>query len=150
MIRKFYLFFFIIITSSGCGFSPIFSGVTDFQIKELKLEGDSSLNNFINMNLSRYSNLEKDTKYNIFVKTKYEKIILSKSATGSPTDYELIAIVNFEVNTNDSSIKTFNYEKKFNMESMTSKFEEKKFEKIQKQNFADIISNEFINDLSNI
>ena len=150
MIKKFYLFFFIIITTNSCGFSPIFSGMADFQIKELKLEGDSSLNNFINMNLSRYSNLETDRKYNIFVKTKYEKNVLSKNAAGSPTDYELIAIVNFEVKTNDKLIKAFNYEKKFNMESMTSKFEERKFEKIQKQNFADIISNEFINDLSNI
>ena len=36
------------------------------------------------------------------------------------------------------------------MESLESKFEEKNFERLQKQNFATIISTKLISELSNI
>jgi hypothetical protein len=80
----------------------------------------------------------------------YEKKIISKNSSGTPTEYELIIIVTFEIKNNDGLVAKKIFEEKINMESLDSKFEEKNFERLQKQNFATIISTKLISELSNI
>lgn len=150
MIKKSLLLILIFFLNYSCGFTPIYSGIVDFQIQDLKFEGDSTLNNFIDMNLKKYSNIDKSKKYKVLAFSEYEKKIVSKNSSGAPTEYELIAIVTFEIENNDQLIRKKKIEEKFNMKSMDSKFEEKKFERMQKQNFATTISNKLVSELSNI
>ena len=150
MIKKGLLLIIIFFLNFNCGFTPIYSGSADFQIAKLELKGDNAFNNFLNLSLKKYSNITKSTKYEITAFSDYEKKIISKNSSGSPTEYELIIIVTFEIENNDGLVAKKIFEEKIKMESLDSKFEEKNFERLQKQNFATIISTKLISELSNI
>ena len=66
------------------------------------------------------------------------KIILTKDGTGEVTKYKLEVEVIFLIKPSNKQIKIT--EKKI-MDSMSDKFEEDRFERTTKQNFASSISN---------
>ena len=78
--------------------------------------------------------------------TIYEKNILTKDMTGKTTNYELVAKVEFTINPGN---KKFNFINKKIMESEADKFEEKKYEKVIKQNFSTYFSEQLIPELIN-
>ena len=54
------------------------------------------MNNHLRIKLKRYNNQKGDT-FNIFVKSNYKKIILSKDLKGRATDYKLQLNIIFDV-----------------------------------------------------
>jgi hypothetical protein len=107
--------------------------------------GDKILNNFLKTNMRQFKKQESPKKYFIEADTTYQKNILTKDGTGKITNYELVAEVIFIIKPDNKKL-TF-IEKKI-MESMNDKFEEKKYEKILKQNFSSSFSNRLISELT--
>ena len=147
MIKKKIIFISLIFFLNNCGFTPIYLNNTDvnFSIEQIDYLGDRELNNFLKINLNKYKNIESDNKIFIEVNSNYEKIILSKDKAGKVTNYQLLANVIF-------LIKPINKEiiitEKIIMDSKTDKFEEDRYERTMKQNFASSISNKLRSELT--
>jgi len=147
MIKKNILYITLIFFFTGCGFAPIYLKNTNinFSIEQVTYEGDRDLNNFLKTNLNQYKNKDANNKINIEVNSVYRKVILSKDGTGEVTNYQLEAEVIFLIKPLNKEIKIT--EKKI-MDSMGDKFEEARYERIIKQNFASSISNKLSSELT--
>jgi len=147
MIKKKIIFISLIFFLNNCGFTPIYLNNTDvnFSIEQIDYLGDRELNNFLKINLNKYKNIESDNKIFIEVNSSYEKIILSKDGAGKVTNYQLLANVIF-------LIKPINKEiiitEKIIIDSKTDKFEEDRYERTIKQNFASSVSNKLRSELT--
>ena len=146
MIKKNVIILSLIFFLTNCGFTPIYLKNTNvnFSIEQINYTGDRELNNFLKTNLDQYKNKKVDNKIYIEAKSTYKKIILSKDGTGNVTDYQLEAEVIFLIKPLNKKIKIT--EKKI-MNSMDDKFEEARYERTIKQNFASSISNKLSSEL---
>jgi outer membrane lipopolysaccharide assembly protein LptE/RlpB len=140
MIKKKILYISLIFILTNCGFTPIYLKNTNvnFSIEQVTYEGDRDLNNFLKTNLNQYKNQNVDNKITIEVDSIYRKIILSKDGKGEVANYQLEAEVLFLIKPSNKRIKIT--EKKI-MDNMDDKFEEARYERTIKQNFASSISN---------
>jgi len=131
---------------NSCGFQPIYSknNNINFSIEQINFTGDRELNNFIKTNLYQYKNADNNNKIFIEAKSEYNKFILTKDGKGEVTNYELNAEIVFLIKPTNKQIKIS--EKKI-MESNADKFEENKYEKSIKQNFASSITFKLIQEL---
>ena len=140
MIKKNILYISLIFFLTNCGFTPIYLKNTNvnFSIEQVTYEGDRDLNNFLKTNLNQYKNSNVDNKITIEVDSVYRKNILSKDGKGEVASYQLEAEVLFLIKPSNKKIKIT--EKKI-MDSMNDKFEEARYERTIKENFASSISN---------
>ena len=139
MIKKNIIYISLIFFLTNCGFTPIYLKNTNvnFSIEQITYEGDRDLNNFLKTNLNQYKNKDAN-KIDIEVNSIYRKVILSKDGKGEVANYQLEAEVLFLIKPSNKKIKIT--EKKI-MDSMDDKFEEARYERTIKQNFASSISN---------
>ena len=139
-MKKNILLIFLIFFLSSCGFSPIYLKNTNvnFSIEQVNYTGDRELNNFLKTNLDQYKNKKNNNKIYIEANSVYEKTILIKNKAGEITNYQLEVEVLFLIKPSNKKIKIT--EKKI-MDSMDDKFEETRYERSIKQNFASSISN---------
>ena len=146
MLKKKIIIFSLILFLANCGFTPVYlnNDKINFSIEQVNYVGDRELNNFLKINLSRYKNINNKKKIFIETNTKYEKIVLSKDVTGKATSYQLVAEVIFLIKPNNKEIKIT--EKKI-MDSLTDKFEEVRYERSMKQNFAISISKKLASEI---
>ena len=148
MIRKNIITLSIIFFLTNCGYTPIYlkNSNLKFSIDQVNYIGDRDLNNFLKTNLNQYRNEKIENKINIDVNSIYKKIVLSKDGTGEVTNYQLEAEVIFLIKPLNKEIKII--EKKI-MDSKDDKFEEARYERSIKQNFASSISNKLSSELIN-
>jgi len=146
MIKKNIIIVCLILFLNSCGFTPIYLKKNDikFSIEQVNYSGDRDLSNFLKINLDQYKNEKIDNKIFIDAKSTYKKIILSKDGTGEVTNYQLEAEVIFLIKSNNKEIKIT--EKKI-IDSMSDKFEEARYERSIKQNFASSITNKLTSEL---
>jgi hypothetical protein len=146
MIKKNIIIVCLILFLNSCGFTPIYLKKNDikFSIEQVNYSGDRDLNNFLKINLDQYKNEKINNKISIDAKSTYKKIILSKDGTGEVTNYQLEAEVIFLIKSNNKEIKIT--EKKI-IDSMSDKFEEARYERSIKQNFASSITNKLTSEL---
>ena len=146
MIKKNLTIISLLFFLTNCGFTPIYLKNTDvkFSIDQVNYIGDREINNFLKTNLNHYKNKKINNKIYIETNTIYKKVILSKDGTGKATNYQLEAEVIFLIKPMNKKIKIT---EKIIMESMDDKFEETRYEKSIKQNFASSISNKLISEL---
>ena len=146
MLKKNIIIISLILFLNSCGFTPIYLKKNDikFSIEQVNYSGDRDLNNFLKINLDQYKNEKIDNKISIDAKSTYKKIILSKDGTGEVTNYQLEAEVIFLIKSNNKEIKIT--ERKI-IDSMSDKFEEARYERSIKQNFATSITNKLISEL---
>ena len=146
MIKKNIILISLILFLTNCGFTPIYLKNTNvnFSIEQVNYTGDRELNNFLKTNLNQFKNEEVNNKIYVEVNSVYNKIILSKDGAGKVTNYQLEAEVVFTIKPSNKEIKIT--EKKI-MDSMTDKFEESRYERSIKQNFASSISNKLSSEL---
>ena len=129
---------------------------------ENSLEGDRDLNNFINLNLKKYSpNTNNNNTGNIFDKTEasktfeieiitnYEKNATARDSTGAVTDYELKAIVKVIIQTGEIE-KEISITETFKIKKIADAYEEGNYERSIKKNFASSISQKIVTQLSQI
>ena len=135
-----------------CGFTPMYSGkngnINNVSINEISFIGDKIINNGIETNLIRYKNSKNEKPFNIKIDTKFSKETLTKDKTAKVTDYKLSSVTIFEISSQDQFIKRIIISEEKNMNNMSDKFEEQKYERSIKQNFASSISSKIITELS--
>ena len=146
MIKKNVIILSIIFFLTNCGFSPIYlkNQNRNFSIEKVIYTGDRELNNFLKSNLKNYKNEESNNKFFIEVKSEYTKVVLSKNTAGEVSNYQLEARVIFLIKPINKEISIT--EKKI-MDSMDDKFEEARYERTIKQNFAYSISDKLSSEL---
>ena len=150
MYRKIFLIILISNFVIQCGFTPLYSTKQrniNFSISEIAFKGDKIINNYLKTNLSKYINGNYEKKFIIETSTKYDKKTLSKDKTANITNYELSVKTIFRITLNDKFIKEISITEKKEMNNQTDKFEEQKYEKVIKQNFAASIANKLIIEL---
>ena len=135
-----------------CGFTPMYSSkngnINNVSINEISYTGDKIINNGIETNLVRYKNNKNEKLFNIKIDTRFSKETLSKDKTAKVTDYKLSSVTIFEISSQDQFIKRIIISEEKNMNNMSDKFEEQKYERSIKQNFASSISSKIITELS--
>ena len=86
-------------------------------------------------------------EHKIIFESKYEKIILTKDATGKATDYRLNMSVKFQLLSKNN--KEINFNQNFKIKS-TENFEQTNYEKDIKRNFSKAAKDELIRNLIKI
>jgi hypothetical protein len=146
MIKKNIILLSILFFFNSCGFTPLYMANknVNFSIEQANYIGDRELNNFLKVNLNKYKNEKSDNKILVEINSEYNKIILSNNAAGEVTNYQLEANVVILIKNTNKVIKI--YENSI-MKNMSDKFEEERYERSIKQNFASSITNKLISEL---
>lgn len=150
MLKKFILISIFFNLLAHCGFTPqhLNKNNANFSISNLEIEGDRTINNYLKTYLNQYQSDKYEKEFSIKINTIYEKKILSKDKASKINNYELIATSTFNVYLKEELVKKITISEKKNMNSIDDKFEEQKYERVIKQNFANSISTKLITDLS--
>lgn len=150
MNKKFILILILFNFVSHCGFTPLYSNKSNmnFSIETIELEGDRTINNFFKINLNQYNNNQYNKKFNIKIKTTFNKEILSKDKAANITNYELSSNAIIEIKLNEKLIKELNITEKKIVDDIDDNFEEQKNERITKQTFASSMANKLLTELS--
>ena len=146
-MKKLFLLLSIILIYS-CGYSPLYlASKNDLLLNLKKIEGDSELNNYIKNDLKIVSNDNSTNIFNINAETKFEKIILTKDATGDATDYKLDFTVKFTILSHNKEVT---YEESFKIKKNDQKFEQSNYEREIKRNFSEIVKDKLVLYLLNL
>jgi hypothetical protein len=142
-----YLFFLLL---QSCGYVPMYANnqKVDFYIEEIKFDdGDRDLSTYLKNNLNAYFVIEGNRKYKIDTTIDYTKNSVSKNSKGDTVEYELIAIVKFEITSEDFS-RELVIKENLKMNNFADEFEERQYEKTIKQNMARSISSKLLTQVS--
>ena len=133
-------YIFLLIFVTGCGYSPIYSNLSNnnIGIQIEKVNGDKNINKLIVQKLSRYKNENTEKIYNVKVESSFEKLILTKNTAGNATNFRLNLNVKFIATKNGNS-KEFQLFEKFDMKKGDTIFEEEKYENSIKNDMTNII-----------
>tara|TARA_B100000575_G_C22643196_1_gene395882 strand:- start:63 stop:536 length:474 start_codon:yes stop_codon:yes gene_type:complete len=152
MFRKIILLIISFNFLSQCGFSPTYSiqngAIKNVSINEIFLTGDKTINNFIEINLKRNRGSVDNKVFNLKIDTQFYKETVTKDKTAKITDYKLSSVSNVEIILNGKLVKRVAISEGKDMNNMNDKFEEQKYERNIKQNFASSITNKIIRELS--
>ena len=147
-MKKIFLFISIFFIYN-CGYSSLYlEGKKDIFINLKGITGDFELNNYIKNDLKISSDKNSSNIFDLRVETKYEKIILTKDATGVATDYRLDLTVKFIILSENN--KVVSYKESFKIKNMNEKFEQSNYEKEIKRNFSENIKDKLILKLLNL
>ena len=93
MIKKIFLLILIMFGLSSCGYTPMLSQNNNFNfnVVDLELIGNNTINNFLEKKLKQYSNKSNDKKYTILIYSDFKKISVAKDSTGNVTNLKLIS-----------------------------------------------------------
>ena len=146
MLKKNIIILSLILFLANCGFTSIYvqNKNINFSIEQIEYTGDRDLNNYLKTNLDKYRDEKNNNKIFMQAETKYEKNVFSKDSTGKISSYQLKVKTIFLIKSTNKKIIII--EKKI-INTMDDKFEETRYEKSIKQNFAYSISNKLISEL---
>jgi len=130
----------------GCGYTAIYknNNTNDYNIIISKMSGDIVMNKLIKNELEIYSNKNSENNYYVKLNTSYSKEIKSKNNTGTASNYEMIVVANFDIDS-----KIIKLEEKFMVKNISDSIEQKNYEDIIKKNFASSIREKLIIKLLN-
>ena len=134
----------ICLFASSCGYQPLVFKNADLSIKLDDLGGNNKINYIIKNRLKIYE--KKNNNYNLeIVDSSINKIVASMDTKGNPKSYQLSVklIINLKENTN-IIIKDKNFIAKTNYNTISSKFDLKKYEDSLIENLTEKISDEII------
>ena len=123
----------------------------NFNIENLELLGDKTINNILEKKIKQYSNNSSNKKYKISINSNYQKNTVAKDSTGNATDLKLIASINVVFSLQDGSE---NQEKKVSFsESIIIKkndntFDQKNYERSVLNNLSQLLLNKLVFHLS--
>ena len=149
MYKKILILLIFINLLTHCGFTPVYLNKNniEFSITSIEFNGDKTINKYLKSSLNNFINNDHPKQFQIKINTEYEKNIISKDKSAKITNYQLISTTSFEVSYNNL-IKTFSISEKKSMDNINDKFEEQKYERTIKQNFASVTSNKLISELA--
>ena len=149
MKKALIIYLFLLILQS-CGYVPMYANnqKVDFYIEEITFDdGDRDLSMYLKNNLNAYFVIKGIKKYKIDTSIDYTKNSVSKNSKGDTVEYELIAIVRFEITSEDFS-KELVIKENLKMNNFSDEFEERQYEKTIKQNMARSISSKLLTNIS--
>ena len=145
MSKKIFLPLLFLITVLSCDYSPVYlkNDNTKLNINILEMDGDSEINNIIAKEIKQIASDTSSKKINVKIRTNFVKTILAKNTRGTPTDFELKAMSNFNV-TNKNKEQNFSIEEKFKYKKMSNSYEQNNYENTLKKNIASSITQKLI------
>ena len=141
-------FCLIFIFLSNCGYTPIYSNSKNnkINIQIHKISGNKEINNLIVQKLSTYDDDNSNKIYNVELKSDFQKLILTKDATGNATNFRLNMNITF-ISTSGENTKEYLFFEKFDIKKGDTIFEEEKYENIIKNDMINLIIQRFISQL---
>ena len=153
MLRKQIILLLLLLLSS-CGYEAIYSKKNSvnysFSVSELNFVGDRTVNLKIKEKLNNYAQTKKNKDFILRISSTSEKITLAKNAVGDATSFKNSVSINVEVLMNNKFKTNFIILESFNYNSISNKFNLKKYEEEIKNNLAETASDKLIFKLSNI
>ena len=149
-MKKIIIIYLFLLLLQSCGYVPMYANnqKVDFYIEEIKFDdGDRDLSTYLKNNLNAYFVIKGNKKYKIDTSIDYTKNSVSKNSAGDTVEYELIAIVRFEITSEDFS-KELVIKENLKMSNFSDEFEERQYEKTIKQNMARSISSKLLTQIS--
>ena len=130
---------------SVCGYSNIYISqkTIDFQINIEEMKGDNEFNNLIKNDLSLYTEHNSQKEYLLKINSNYKKVVASKISAGVASNYNILAKVEITVKIDDK-IDIFQFQESINIKPNSNAFEQQKYEKNIKRNFASSIREKLI------
>tara|TARA_Y100000389_G_scaffold18530_1_gene16104 strand:+ start:970 stop:1425 length:456 start_codon:yes stop_codon:yes gene_type:complete len=150
MFKKILIIFVIPVLLCGCGYSTLFSTKNNqnINIKVLESSGDRDINNFLISNLKKYSGNQGRTFF-VSIDTNYSVSDNSKNLEGSVSNYQLLAVVKFQIKSNNLN-KTITIQEDIIVKNLSDNFEKKNYEKSIKRSFSNTIATKLMLQLSSI
>tara|TARA_B100001996_G_scaffold377607_1_gene360483 strand:+ start:573 stop:1022 length:450 start_codon:yes stop_codon:yes gene_type:complete len=143
-MKKIFFTVLIFLFVSSCGYEPLLSKKEKFSLKLIELGGNNKINYIIKNRLKFYE--EKNNIYNLeIVDSNINKIVASKDTKGNPKTFQLT--INIIINLKGSSdliIEDKNFTSTTNYNTISSKFDLKKYENNLITNLTEKISDEII------
>ena len=153
MLRKQIILLLLLLLSS-CGYEAIYSKKNSvnysFSVSDLSFVGDRIVNLKIKEKLNNYAQAKKDKDFILRISSTSEKITLAKNTAGDATSFKNSVSINVEVLMNNKFKSNFIILESFNYNSISNKFNLKKYEEEIKNNLAETASDKLIFKLSNI
>ena len=120
MLRKIFLLVTILGLFTHCGFTPLYSNksISNFSINSTSFGGDKTINNYLKMNLNQFENNEFEKKFDLSIKTDYQKDILSKDKTAKITNFKLSCTSTIIISLNGQLIKEIKISESRNMNNI--------------------------------
>ena len=145
MIKKIPIFFIIFLYS--CGYSAVYKNdeSINYNIIISEMTGDITMNRLIKNELEIHSDENSENNYIVKLDTSYLKQIKTKNSSGIASNYEMIVVANFKINS-----QTITFEEKFLVKNMSDSLEQRNYESIIKKNFASSIKDKLIIKLLNV
>ena len=142
---------FCLIFLCSCGYTSIYKNQKsqDFQINIIEMVGDNEFNNLFRNELGLYSKTDSNKKYDILINSKYQKIIVSKNSSGVATDYKILVNTKINVNFNKET-KKLEFNESINIKNNSNSFEQNRYERNIKRNFASSIREKFLIKILNL
>ena len=149
-MKNIILICFVLLLSS-CGYSSIYKNQTsqDFQLNITEMAGDNEFNNLLKNELKLFSNSKSNKKYDISLNSEYQKIIVSKNSSGVATDYKISVntMINIKINNKTHDLK---FSDSINIKHNSNSFEQNKYERNIKKNFASLVREKLIIKIFNL
>lgn len=145
MIKKIPIFFIIFLYS--CGYSTVYKNdeSINYNIIISEMTGDITMNRLIKNELEIHSDENSENNYIVKLDTSYLKQIKTKNSSGIASNYEMIVVANFKINS-----QTITFEEKFLVKNMSDSLEQRNYESIIMKNFASSIKDKLIIKLLNV
>jgi len=153
MLQKQIILLLLLLLSS-CGYEAIYSKKNSvnysFSVSDLSFVGDRIVNLKIKEKLNNYAQAKKDKDFILRISSTSEKITLAKNTAGDSTSFKNLVSINVEVLMNNKFKSNFIILESFNYNSISNKFNLKKYEDEIKNNLAETAADKLIFKLSNI
>ena len=145
--------FFLLLS---CGYEPMYSKKQinsnyNFSINIINLIGDNKVNQILKNKLTKNLNKgKKSTELNLNLDSRVVKTVTSKDKKGNPIRFSIKIMINLEVFKSEILKDKKNFEKEFEYNNKSNKFDLKKYEKNIKDNLISQLSYEIITYLNSL
>lgn len=153
MIKKIFLLILIMFGLSSCGYTPMLSQNNNFNfnVVDLELIGNNTINNFLEKKLKQYSNKSNNKKYTILIYSDFKKISVAKDSTGNVTNLKLISNIDVTYsldNKSENQEKKISFSESIIIKKNDNTFEQKNYERSVLNNLSQLLLNKLIFHLS--
>lgn len=150
-MKKIIIICLIFLFSSSCGYEPLISKNKNFSFKIIDLGGNNKINYIVKNRLKIYEE-KNNNNYNLeIIDSKIRKIVASMDTKGNPKSYRLTIKLNINLKQNSNLIgKDKEFLSSSNYNTMSSKFELKKYEENLIKNLTEKILDNLILYMQNL
>ena len=144
-----YILILSLLFLTNCGYQAVLNNQNyQFSINVNKINGDQKINSLI---INSFKQLkENEKKYNLSLRSKKEKLIISKDSKGDPSIFEIKINVNYVVEKDGEILISNKINKKTTYNNITDKFELENYEKNIINNLVSEISDNIMLSISKV